>query len=215
MTSIPPPLTARTDPWPIQSAVSLIPWGCLLFTLLLTSPATLAAKADRSQPIDVSANEKITDYKNGTSIYTGQVVINQGSLHATGEKATLFVKNGQLVRAELEGKPATFQELDEKNQLVKGSASHASYLALEQKIILTGNAQLNRQGDKLAAQRITYNMKDEIVQAGGPDNGGRVHVIIQPRNTTENAPPATTPATTPAAPTPAPATSAEPKTPKP
>jgi lipopolysaccharide export system protein LptA len=178
---------------------------------LLTSPATLAAKADRNQPIDVSANEKITDYKNGTSVYTGQVVINQGSLHATGDKATLFVKNGQLVRAELEGTPATFQELDEKNQLVKGSARHANYLALEQKIVLTGNAQLNRQGDKLAAQRITYNMKDEVVQAGGPDNGGRVHVIIQPRNKTESAPQATTPA----APSTAPATSTEPTTPKP
>ena len=211
MTTIYPPQPTRADPQLLQSDVPLMSWGCLMLVLLLTSPATLAAKADRNQPIDVSANEKITDYKNGTSIYTGQVVINQGSLHATGDKATLFVKNGQLVRAELEGKPATFQELDEKNQLVKGSARHASYLALEQKIILTGDAQLNRQGDKLAAQRISYNMKDEVVQAGGPDNGGRVHVIIQPRNKTENAPPATTPA----APTPAPATSAEPKAPKP
>lgn len=211
MTTIYPPQSTRADPQPLQSDVPLMSWGCLMLALLLTSPATLAAKADRNQPIDVSANEKITDYKNGTSIYTGLVVINQGSLHATGDKATLFVKNGQLVRAELEGKPATFQELDEKNQLVKGSASHASYLALEQKIILTGDAQLNRQGDKLAAQRITYNMKDEIVQAGGPDNGGRVHVIIQPRSETKNTPQATTSAE----PTPAPDTSAEPKTPQP
>ncbi|ANJ66158.1 lipopolysaccharide transport periplasmic protein LptA [Halothiobacillus diazotrophicus] len=167
-----------------RTGTSLI--ALTLAALALASPNAFAAKADRSKPIEVSANEKITDYKNGTSVYTGQVVIDQGSLHATGDKATLYVKNGQLVRAELDGKPATFQELDEKNQLVKGSATHATYLATEQKIVLTGNAQLNRQGDRLAAQRITYNMKDEVVQAGGPDNGGRVHVTIQPRNKKEN-----------------------------
>lgn len=153
-----------------------------LFTLLfLAAPAVWAAKTDRNKPIDVSADRKVTDYKNGTSVYTGKVVIDQGSLHATGDKATLYVHNGQLVRAVLEGSPATFQEMDDKNQLVKGSANQANYLAQDQQIILTGNAQLLRQGDKLAAQRITYNMKDEIVQAGGSDNGGRVHVTIQPR----------------------------------
>lgn len=194
MTSIQNITRTPTEIRRIRSGTALAPWLSLAFALLLTSPATLAAKADRSKPIDVSANEKVTDYKNGTSIYTGQVVIDQGSLHATGDKATLYIKNGQLVRAELEGKPATFQELDEKNQLVKGSASHATYLALAQKIVLTGNAQLNRQGDKLAAQRIAYNMKDEIVQAGGPDSGGRVHVIIQPRNKAQDTPAPTKPA---------------------
>ena len=149
------------------------------------APAAFAAKADRNQPIDVSANEKVTDYKQGTSIYTGNVVINQGSLHATGSKATLYVKNGQLVRAVLIGSPATFQETDDKGQLVKGSANDANYLAIEQKIILTGNAKLDRQGDTLSSQQITYDMNDEVVKAGGKTGGDRVHVVIQPRSKTK------------------------------
>ena len=151
---------------------------------LMTS-AAFAAKADRSKPIDVSANEKVTDYKQGTSIYTGNVVINQGSLHATGNKATLYVKNGQLVRAVLVGNPATFQELDDKGQLVKGSANDANYLAQQHKIILTGNAKLDRQGDTLSSQQITYDMNAEVVKAGGKTGGDRVHVVIQPRNKTK------------------------------
>lgn len=143
---------------------------------------TYAAKSDRSQPIDVSANEKVTDYKQGTSIYTGNVVINQGSLHATGNKATLYIEKGQLVRAVLSGNPATFQELDDKGQLVKGRADDANYLAQQQKIILTGNAHLERQGDTLSSQKITYDMKAEVVKAGGKTGGNRVHVVIQPRN---------------------------------
>lgn len=158
-----------------------------LMSGLMTS-AAMAAKADRNQPIDVSANKKVTDYKQGTSIYTGNVVINQGSLHATGDKATLYVKDGQLVRAVLDGKPATFQELDDKGQLVKGSANDANYLAQKQKIILSGNAKLDRQGDTLSSEKITYDMTAEVVKAGGKSGGNRVHVVIQPRSKTADKP---------------------------
>lgn len=169
----------------------------------LMTPAAFAAKADRSKPIDVSANEKVTDYKQGTSIYTGNVVINQGSLHATGNKATLYVKNGQLVRAVLVGNPATFQELDDKGQLVKGSANDANYLAQQQKIILTGNAKLDRQGDTLSSQQITYDMNAEVVKAGGKTGGDRVHVVIQPRSKTTTQPQDNNSDITPSTPTPA------------
>lgn len=162
----------------------------------LMTPAAFAAKADRNQPIDVTANEKVTDYKQGTSIYTGNVVINQGSLHATGDKAILYVEKGELVRAVLEGKPATFQELDDKGQLVKGSANDANYLAQQQKIILTGNAKLDRQGDTLSSQQITYDMNAEVVKAGGKAGGDRVHVVIQPRNKNADQPKDGTPAAT-------------------
>jgi lipopolysaccharide export system protein LptA len=165
----------------------------LSVSVWLLMPAAWASKADRTQPIDVAANEKVTDYKNGTSIYTGNVIINQGSLHATGSKATLYVKDGQLIRAVLEGSPATFQELDDKGLLVKGDANNANYLAQEQKVILTGNAHLSRQGDTLDSQQINYDMKAEVVQAGGKAGGERVHVVIQPRNKdqTKNTPPDT------------------------
>lgn len=173
-----------------------------IVTTLIT-PSAFAAKADRSQPIDVSANEKVTDYKQGTSIYTGNVVINQGSLHATGDKATLYVQDGQLVRAVLIGKPATFQELDDKGQLVKGSANDANYLAQQQKIILTGSAKLDRQGDTLSSQQITYDMNAEVVKAGGKTGGERVHVVIQPRSKTNAQPQDSNSADTPASQTPA------------
>ncbi len=187
-------MPCRIPPFPLR----------LTFLFLLSTggwllmPMAGASQADRTQPIDVAANEKVTDYKNGTSIYTGNVIINQGSLHATGSKATLYVKDGQLVRAVLEGSPATFQELDDKGLLVKGDANNANYLAQEQKVILTGNAHLFRQGDTLDSQQINYDMKAEVVQAGGKAGGERVHVVIQPRgkNQTQNAEPST-PASTP------------------
>ena len=153
----------------------------ILATLLFHPAISHAAKADRQQPIDVTANQKVTDYKNGTSTYTGNVVISQGSLKATGSEAVVYVKDGQLTRAVLTGSPATFQELDDKGQLVKGRADNANYLATEQKVILTGNAHLERAGDVLESPLITYDMAAEVVKAGGKQGGERVHVVIQPR----------------------------------
>ncbi len=152
-----------------------------LLGLCAVSTSSHAAKADRQQPIDVTANKKVTDYKNGTSTYTGQVIITQGSLKATGDEAVVYVKNGELTRAVLTGKPATFQELDDKGQLVKGQADNANYLATEQTVILTGNAALERAGDTLESPLITYDMAAEVVKAGGKQGGERVHVVIQPR----------------------------------
>lgn len=154
----------------------------LLWIVAIAAQAAHAAQADRSKPIEVSADKKVTNYKQGTSIYTGHVVIDQGSLHATGDKATLYIKNGNLVRAVLVGKPATFQERDDKGKLVKGRADKADYLAIEQKVILKGNAFVSRDGDELDSQQITYDMKGEVVTAGGKSGGNRVHMVIQPQN---------------------------------
>ncbi len=169
----------------------------LLATVLIHPAISHAAKADRQQPIDVTANQKVTDYKNGTSTYTGNVVIIQGSLKATGSEAVVYVKDGQLTRAVLTGSPATFQELDDKGQLVKGHADNANYLATEQKVILTGNAHLERSGDVLESPLITYDMAAEVVKAGGKQGGERVHVVIQPRKPDATTAPASEGAKTP------------------
>ncbi|WP_407275302.1 lipopolysaccharide transport periplasmic protein LptA [Halothiobacillus sp. DCM-1] len=159
-------------------------FSALVFSSLCALPTgSFAAKADRQQPIDVTANAKVTDYKNGTSTYTGHVVITQGSLKATGDEAVVYIKDGQLTRAVLSGNPATFQELDDKGQLVKGHANNANYLATQQTVILTGDAELERAGDTLASPLITYDMAAEVVKAGGKQGGERVHVVIQPRKT--------------------------------
>ncbi len=164
-----------------RSRLGLFAGSLALLTISATQTAPLmAAQADRDKPIEVTADKKVTDYKQGTSVYTGHVVINQGSLHATGDRATLYIKNGSLVRAVLIGKPATFQERDDKGKLVKGRADQANYLATEQKIILSGNAFVSRGGDELDSPQITYDMKGEVVTAGGQSGGNRVHMVIQP-----------------------------------
>lgn len=150
----------------------------------VTSPA-FAAKADRNEPIKVQADKKVTRYKEGTSVYTGDVVIDQGSLHATGQRATLYLEDGQLVRAVLEGHPATFRERDEQGNLVEGKANEADYRTANGNVILTGDAWLKRTGDEIRSDRITYDLDTEVVEAGESGGDARVEMTLQPRNRDE------------------------------
>jgi len=142
----------------------------------------LAAQADRNQPIKVQADKKVTKYQEGTSVYTGDVVIDQGSLHATGQRATLYLEDGQLVRAVLEGRPATFRERDDQGDLVEGKANEADYRTADGNVVLTGEAWLKRSGDEIRSDRITYNLDSEVVEAGETGGGSRVEMTLQPRN---------------------------------
>ena len=148
----------------------------------LGSSTALAAQADRNQPIKVQADKKVTRYKEGTSVYTGDVVIDQGSLHATGQRATLYLEDGELVRAVLEGRPATFRERDEDGNWIEGEALQADYLTAEDKVVLTGDAWLKRSGDEIRSDLITYDLAAEVVEAGEEGGKSRVEMILQPRD---------------------------------
>jgi len=167
--------------WPTTGRLLTSLGLSLALTTGTVSPA-FAAKADRSQPIKVQADKKVTRYQEGTSVYTGDVVIDQGSLHATGDRATLYLEDGQLVRAVLQGAPATFRERDEQGNLVEGKADRADYRTAEDQVVLTGDAWLNRSGDDIRSDRITYNLQTEVVEAGKTGGGSRVEMTLQPRN---------------------------------
>jgi len=153
--------------------------------VLMAGAMPSLAQADRSQPsqpVKVQADKKVTRYQEGTSVYTGDVVIDQGSLHATGNRATLYLEEGELVRAVLEGNPATFRERDDDGNLVEGEARNADYRTADREVILTGEAWLTRTGDHIRSDRITYDLADEVIEAGDDEGDSRVEMTLQPRN---------------------------------
>ncbi len=175
--------TLRSTPFARRIATRLAGLLCIaLASVALQPTVALAAQGDRNKPITVQADKKVTRYQEGTSVYTGDVVIDQGSLHATGNKATLYLEDGELVRAVLEGTPATFRERDEQGNLVEGEARNADYLTAQGEVILTGKAWLTRSGDDIRSERITYDLKNEVIEAGDDSGSSRVEMTLQPRN---------------------------------
>jgi lipopolysaccharide export system protein LptA len=160
----------------------------LLATLLLAplwlTPQAHAASADRKLPLSIEADRKHTDYKGGEASYEGRVIITQGQLTLTADKATIHLRDGQFDRAILEGRPVTYQDRDDAGLPIRGEALRMDYQALEEIITLSGKARVERAGDTLASERIVYHLKSEVVDAGA-GGSDRVRMTLQPRSAGE------------------------------
>lgn len=167
----------------IRPSVSLLRMTLLMGLLALTSPSW-AASADRRLPLSIEADRKHTDYKNGLAIYEGRVILTQGQLRLSADKATLRLRDGQLERAMFEGQPVTYEDRDDTGLMIKAVARKMDYQVQDETLTLTGQARIERAGDTLASERIVYHLKSEVVDAGA---GGqdRVRMTLTPRRQVE------------------------------
>ncbi len=119
----------------------------LLLGGLLAATGALAYKSDKQQPINIQADH--ADFRadpnnnsNGTGIYTGHVVITQGSIQMTADKAIVHVVNNELDTADITGKPATFQQQPDNGGMIHAYADEVTYDAGKNLIDLIGEARL-------------------------------------------------------------------------
>jgi lipopolysaccharide export system protein LptA len=119
---------------------------------------------------------------NSTTTLTGNVVITQGSLKATGDLARVhFDANAEIDSVVLTGKPAHIQQLDDNGNLMQGDAATIDYQVARDFAVLEGNASITQQGRGEAhGDRLTYNTQtSEMTGDSGGDN--RVHMIFKPK----------------------------------
>ncbi|GGE48571.1 lipopolysaccharide export system protein LptA [Halopseudomonas oceani] len=164
----------------------------------------MALPSDSSQPIRIQANGATLDDKRNTAVYTGNVVITQGSLRLTGSRVTLTTNaNGELNTMVTQGGPATYQQTPEANKPpVKARAETIEYHADRETIVLIKNAFLEQSGNTFQGEHVSYDIQRQVVDAGqsssgasGSEGGGRIEIVIQPRSRS-----AETPSEEPAAP---------------
>jgi lipopolysaccharide export system protein LptA len=168
-------------------------WRWLLAAgVLCVTASAWALKTDRNQPINIQADHgdfiSNSQTNNGTGTYIGHVLIIQGSIRITADKAVLHMINGEMQTADITGAPATFQQQPDSGALIHGSASEITYDQSKNQVDLLGNAHLQQGGRVFTAQVIHYNTETEHVIALGGNNGGRVHVTIPPKAATHTPP---------------------------
>lgn len=133
---------------------------------MLTATGAGARQSDRNELINAQGQTfEGNQGPNGVMIYTGKVVITQGTLKVTGDIAHLYMDaNNQIVRAVVDGKPATFHEIDDNCNNVDGHALNIDYAVEQNVVTLTTNAWVKQQGrgesngDKLVYHTDTSNM---------------------------------------------------------
>ncbi len=174
------------------------------FCSLVMCSSAYALSTDSSQPIEIHADRFNGDEVKQTAVYTGNVVVDQGTIHFTGNKLTLIVTPKGYRHITLDGTLATFkQKRDNKDpnidEWIHAKATQIIYDEETDKVTLAGSAELKRtengvQKDMTSGEKITYDMRYALSEvSGGAANGSRQRVttIIAPRkknNTATEAP---------------------------
>jgi len=180
--------------------------------LLVFAPAMAQGlSSDRSQPITIEADRATLNEKDGSSIYEGNVHLQQGTLNLRGDRMTVQLSDDALEIIVLTGQPASYQQRpDGRDSDQHAEAGQIEYHAADERMILLKNARVwQTDAEDFRSERIVYNMKNNTVSAGG-SSGDRVRITLQPKNrpAREPAPPAAEPPATDAAETVEPAAAA-------
>jgi len=153
-----------------------------------TAPTQTTQDPDNQEPIEIQADQLQISNKQGKSIYTGHVIITQGSLEIKGDKVILIHPQQTIQKVEVFGKPAYFKKyLAHENKWLKGHAHTIIYQANRRTIRLTGQAFLQQGTDnQISGPDLHYDLKQQTLQAKPTHKEKtRIHIIIQP---TEKAP---------------------------
>jgi len=143
---------------------------------------------DEQQPVNISADSLLASEKTGKSIYTGNVVITQGSLTLKGDNVNISHPKNQLTRVIATGNPATFKRYSQVDQAwLKGKAQKIEYNVLNKTVLLIGNALVEQPGKHLiSGPELFYNIDKQTLQAQSTKTEKkRISVTLNPATTTQ------------------------------
>ncbi|MFT4021518.1 MAG: lipopolysaccharide transport periplasmic protein LptA [Acinetobacter sp.] len=166
--------------------------------LSLTAMSAYALPSDRNQPVSLVADRATYNDKTGYTTYTGNVVIEQGTMKLQADSVTAQLnKDRQISTVTALGRPARFQQKTDANKgLAKGEGQKIVYNADTGIITLTGNAFVNQDGASVRGATLRYSMNKGDIEAIGSSSGtgsdstspsqnrGRVQIVIPPNSST-------------------------------
>ncbi|HEY5993703.1 MAG TPA: lipopolysaccharide transport periplasmic protein LptA [Gallionellaceae bacterium] len=162
----------------------------LLCALLwISGGAAFAERADRDKPVRVEADQVTLDDVRQVGIFTGDVVMTQGTLTINGDQVEARQGRGGFEHGTVTGKPAGFRQKREGlNEFVEGSGARIEYDAVSGIMNIYGQAHVKRGQDDVRGDHIIYDPRKETFQVTGgqpqqqqPENKKeRVIVTINP-----------------------------------
>ena len=167
----------------LRAALALPLLAPLSLCLVLGSGHSLALPDDRDQPIHISADKALRDEKQGVTVYSGAVQMNQGSMHIEADTLTIYHIEAEADKIVAQGKPAKMrQRPDMEKGPVHARAFVIEYYQREEKVHLKTEARVEQDGAIVTGDSIDYYIAEELVKAdsGGAREGNRVQVVIPP-----------------------------------
>jgi len=156
----------------------------------LLSPLVWALDSDRQQPIEIIADSAELNEGEGFSIYSGHVIITQGTMKIEASKVKVTFNddgidtmvateghNDDLAYMRQESEPTG----DGKHNLMEAWGKSIDYQLNTQYLTLVGGAKLIQKGNQFSGHKILFDMPAENVKASGGE-GKQVKMIFLPNS---------------------------------
>ncbi|WP_394754693.1 lipopolysaccharide transport periplasmic protein LptA [Crenothrix sp.] len=143
-----------------------------------------ALETDSDQPITIDSNTATYDDKTATSIYTGNVISIQGSIHVNSDKLVVYFKDGDAEKLVFTGNRAKFRQTPNVGSKdITGEALTGEYYPKKNLLVLIDEATVWQGTGAYSSKIIEYDSKNAVVKAGEKSSDSkRVHVVLQPKD---------------------------------
>lgn len=152
------------------------------------SASAYAERADRDKPLHIQADQAQVDDASQTSVFTGNVIMTQGTLTIRGDKIVIVQDKDGFKHGTATGRQSSFRQKREGlDEYVEGYGDRIEYDTKTEILDLHGKARMKREHDEANGEHIAYDSKTEIFRVIGSANRnaplqGRAHAILQPRS---------------------------------
>tara|TARA_B110000503_G_scaffold136477_1_gene218836 strand:+ start:1490 stop:2053 length:564 start_codon:yes stop_codon:yes gene_type:complete len=164
---------------------------CLLAcSSLLLSTSSWALASDRQQPLEIAANSAELNEGEGFSIYTGNVIITQGTMviEASSVKVT-FNDDGIQTMLATDGPHDGLAYMRQQSEptgdgqidIMKVWGKSIDYQINTEYLTILGNAKLIQRGNEFSGHTILFDRPKDNVKATGGE-GKRVKMIFLPKS---------------------------------
>ncbi len=179
----------------LKPSVPSVLFAALALGAMAVGGGARAEKADRQKPMTIEADKQgSTDMQRNVVVFTGNVVVSQGSMQIRAERIEIKeLPDGHRVAMAtgLAGKPVAFkQRRDVGDETVEGQAERIEYDTQSNQLRLNGYAAVKRlRGaavlDEITGAAIVWDNTSEqfSVQGGAPTPSnptGRVRAVLAP-----------------------------------
>lgn len=163
--------------------------GLFLAAFLTVNFPALALSSDSEQPIHITSDTQSLDLPNDVSVFIDNVIIKQGSIEIKANKVVVTRPDGEQKKTVMEGfgTPVTFQQMQDNGKLVTGHGEKLRYQLANEFLVLTGNAYLKQLDSNIEADRITYQVEKQLMEAFS-DKNKRVTTVLLPAQLQETKP---------------------------
>ncbi|MEM8492784.1 MAG: lipopolysaccharide transport periplasmic protein LptA [Pseudomonadota bacterium] len=154
---------------------------CTLLHVIVPQTPVFALPDDRLQAIEISAERAIRDERAGYTVYMGDVVLEQGSLHIEADKLTLFHDDKDVEKIVAIGEPARLRQQPEADKdFVTASAGRIVYEKAREWVLLRYTAVIEQDGAVVSGEYIEYFLSEQRVNANSDqeDSNSRIQVVI-------------------------------------